>query len=70
MTTNDQGRSVHPNVKTFAAIFFFICGVVGVVLCVANLAQKPMSVGHGIFFGVIGVVGLLCGWLTTRKPRY
>ena len=58
------------NLKTFIAIFFFICGVVGVVLCVANLTQRPVAAATAILFGVVGLVGLIAGWLLVRKPRY
>ena len=61
---------MNPNVKTFIAIFFFICGVVGAVLAVSNMAQRPMAVTTGSVFGVVGIIGFICGWLMIRKPRY
>jgi uncharacterized membrane protein HdeD (DUF308 family) len=61
---------VNPNVKTFTAIFFFIWGVVGVVLAVANLSQRPMAVTSGVVFAVVGLLGFIAGWLMLRRPRY
>ena len=58
------------NLKTFLAIFFLICGVVGIVLCVVNLTQQPIATTYAIVFGVIGVRGLILGGLTIRKPKY
>ena len=61
---------MNPNVKTFIAIFCFIWGVVGAVLSVTNLAQRPMEVAGGVVFGVIGLIGFIGGWLLLRRPRY
>lgn len=58
------------NVKTFIAIFFIICGVVGVVLCVANLNHEPASTTSAAVFGLLGLLGFVCGWATLRKPSY
>jgi uncharacterized membrane protein HdeD (DUF308 family) len=61
---------MNQNLKTFIAIFFFISGVVGVVLCFANLSQEPASTTAGVLYGIAGVVCLIAGWLMVKKPKY
>ena len=61
---------MNQNLKTFIAIFFFISGVVGVVLCFANLSKEPASTATGVVFGAAGAVGLIAGWLMVKKPKY
>lgn len=58
------------NLKTFLAIFFLICGVVGLVLGVVNFAQTPSATTSGTIYGAVGVLGLVLGALTLRKPKY
>lgn len=58
------------NLKTFIAIFCFICGVVGAVLAVTNLAQQPMAMTSGVAFALVGLIGFIAGWLLLRQPRY
>ena len=61
---------MNQNLKTFIAIFFFISGVVGIVLCFANLSQEPADARAGVVFGIAGAVGLIAGWLMVKKPKY
>ncbi|GAA1716184.1 hypothetical protein [Propioniferax innocua] len=61
---------MNANLRIFIAIFFFISGIVGVVLSVVNFNQQPMAVAPGTIFGVVGLVALVAGWLLVRKPRY
>ncbi len=61
---------MNPNLKTFLAIFFFIWGVVGVVLAAVNLQSTPASTTNAVIFGCAGVVGFVCGWLLMRRPSY
>ncbi len=70
MTETKTGKPMNQNLKTFIAIFCFIWGVVGVVLCVVNLNQEPASTGFAILFAAVGMMGFVGGWLLTRKPRY
>lgn len=61
---------MNQNLRTFIAIFFFIWGVVGVVLAITNLTQTPSATLGGVIFGAIGVCGFVAGWLLVRRPRY
>jgi hypothetical protein len=61
---------MNQNLRTFVAIFFFICGVVGLVLAGANLAQTPSATTAGVTFGAAGIVGFFAGWLLVKRPRY
>lgn len=61
---------MNQNLKTFIAIFFFIWGVVGAVLCVVNLMSEPTSTSSAAIFGVAGMIGFVAGWLLVRKPTY
>jgi uncharacterized membrane protein HdeD (DUF308 family) len=61
---------MNQNLKTFIAIFFFISGAVGIVLCFANLSQQPVDAPAGVLFGIVGAAGLIAGWLMVRKPKY
>lgn len=70
MTTTQTSKPMNQNLKTFIAIFCFIWGVVGVVLCVVNLAQEPAATGNAVLFGALAMMGFVGGWLLTRKPRY
>lgn len=61
---------MNPNLKTFLAIFFFIWGVVGVVLAVANLQATPAATSRAVIFAAAGMVGFVSGWLLTKRPSY
>ena len=70
MSVTQTTKPANQSLKTFIAIFCFIWGVVGVVLCVVNLAQEPAATGNAMLFGVLAMLGFVGGWLLTRKPRY
>lgn len=61
---------MNQNLRTFVAIFFFIWGVVGVVLGIANLSATPSDTTGGVVFAAVGLVGFVAGWLLVRRPRY
>ncbi|HEU0104076.1 MAG TPA: hypothetical protein VFR07_17310 [Mycobacteriales bacterium] len=61
---------MNPNLKIFIAIFFLMCGVVGLVLSVGNLSREPASTTGAAFFGLVGLLGFVAGALTLRRPRY
>ena len=61
---------MNTNLKIFIAIFLFISGVVGAVLCVVNLMAEPVGTVRAAGFGVAGLIGVVCGSLLLRKPSY
>lgn len=62
--------TMNPTLKIFISIFFFLGGIVGLVLAVLNASQKPASTTAAIIYGVAGVLFLIAGFLLTRKRRY
>lgn len=58
------------NLKLFVAVFLFIWGVVGAVLCVVNLMAEPASTIGAALFGLAGLLGFAAGAALVRKPSY
>ena len=61
---------MNANLQTFLAIFFFIWGVVGIVLAVVNLQSAPAATSQAVVFGALGMLGFVGGWLLMRRPSY